>query len=365
MSAKEIKEMGIHYTFRCSASCRICATSSHPLHPEKMTSQQAADYIQSISRIPSCKLVGFSGGEALMFYEELLELTGFAKSLGLASKIATNAFWAETPSIARRKLEKLRTNGLEFLSISADPYHQEYVPIDRVLNAVRSGLELDMMVTVAYLHKPDNNQEFQSFLENLKIAGFGDQLFFSTSLDPDVRRYLSVNYIDHAEKFKNRIYLRESTPGFCGRAKEFRDECPLFPRQALEENGCYQAGKMMIILPSGNLLMCCTVFAFDNDSFVIGNVDKEGLLGLIQTVQSDPIIECLEVLGPNSVMSMLERKGFRFQKRFSCECHICADLLTRLGRKQMAESLDPSDHFETTLFKAIQERLNSEIERRI
>jgi hypothetical protein len=63
----------------------------------------------------------------------------FAKSFGLYSKVATNAYWAKTPKMALAKLGQLKENGLEILAVSADVYHQEFVPFQRVMNAVRAA----------------------------------------------------------------------------------------------------------------------------------------------------------------------------------------------------------------------------------
>jgi len=357
-------EMGIHFTSRCTANCRICGTSSHPLHPEKMSPQKARKYIEQISSIPSYKIIGFTGGEPLIFYKEILELVGVAKSHGLRSKIATNAFWATARKTAYEKLKKLRDNGLDFISISTDAYHQEYVPLERVLNAILSALELDLAVTIAFIHKPDNGKELAKIIEFLRSFGLEDKLIFSRHLDPDIRQYLSMSYVDYIEEFKKRIYIRESTVSYGGRAMKFKNECTFYPLEEMPRDGCVQVGRVMLIMPSGNLLMCCTPIGFDDNSFSIGNIDQEGLPVLIDKVRQDRVIEYLEVRGPYYMMEALGKKGFHFNTRYTSKCHLCSQMIKKLGRKRIADALDTSENkFEIYLLKAVQNRIYSEIER--
>ena len=56
--------------------------------------------------------------------------------------IETNAYWATDERIVRDRLAALASAGLGRLTISADPYHQQFVPIERVRLAARVAGEV-------------------------------------------------------------------------------------------------------------------------------------------------------------------------------------------------------------------------------
>jgi hypothetical protein len=88
--------------------------------------------------------VHVGGGEPFGRWPELIELARRAKSAGLAplEAVETNAFWATDERIVRDRLAALGAAGLGRLTISADPYHQQFVPIERVRLAARVAGEV-------------------------------------------------------------------------------------------------------------------------------------------------------------------------------------------------------------------------------
>ncbi|MDY7009583.1 MAG: hypothetical protein SVV80_02375, partial [Planctomycetota bacterium] len=53
--------------------------------------------------------------------------------------VETNAFWACDEKIIRERLAALDEAGMDRLTISADPYHQQFIPIERVRLLARVG----------------------------------------------------------------------------------------------------------------------------------------------------------------------------------------------------------------------------------
>lgn len=58
-------------------------------------------------------------------------------SLGLVSIVVTNAFWARSVDSAEKTLEQFPQ--IDLLSISTDRYHREFIPIERVRNALQAA----------------------------------------------------------------------------------------------------------------------------------------------------------------------------------------------------------------------------------
>jgi molybdenum cofactor biosynthesis enzyme MoaA len=352
----KFEEIGLCYSLRCPSNCRICGTSSWPSHPETMAFNKAYDYIKQVSQVPSIKLIGFTGGEPFLFFRDISKLMEYARSLGLISKVATNAFWAKTAKIALTKLKQLKANGLEILAISADAYHQEFIPIERVMNAVRAGLDLNLILAITFIHGPNHEREFQQMVKFFIKQGLGDRLLFLRNLDDLQRHFLGARFFRIRDIFRSRIYLRESTVLLAGRARRARDECLFFEVDELPRNACLQAGRIMLILPSGRLLWCCSPVAFDDDSFLAGDLNTNNLGDLARRIGEDPVVEYLRVYGPWHMMKTLKSAGYDFDTHFSGDCHLCAHMLATLGRERIVKALGGVNRFETWLLKAIQDR---------
>jgi hypothetical protein len=78
--------------------------------------------------------VHLTGGEPFGDWPRLAEICRRAASQGLGplEKVETNGFWAVRDALIRERLKVLDEAGMEKLSISADPYHQQFVPIEHV-----------------------------------------------------------------------------------------------------------------------------------------------------------------------------------------------------------------------------------------
>ena len=88
--------------------------------------------------------IHIGGGEPFGRWETLIELARRAKAAGLGplEAVETNAYWATDADVVRDRLAALDDAGLGRLTISADPYHQEFVPLERVCMAARVGREV-------------------------------------------------------------------------------------------------------------------------------------------------------------------------------------------------------------------------------
>ncbi len=84
----------------------------------------------------ACRPTGvhIGGGEPFGDFDRLLAVVRAARPAGLdgIGYVETNGFWAADESAVRVRLTALAEAGMRQLSISADPYHQEFVPPDRV-----------------------------------------------------------------------------------------------------------------------------------------------------------------------------------------------------------------------------------------
>jgi organic radical activating enzyme len=128
----EYAVFGVIYTRTCPLSCRHCIIESSPKATGKMTPEQAASYIRVAPRYS--KQFCFTGGEPLLYYNEILPLLRLAKELGLLVSLVTGSGWVSLakPEIARERIRGLKEAGLDTLLMSWDDYHEEFCPPEQV-----------------------------------------------------------------------------------------------------------------------------------------------------------------------------------------------------------------------------------------
>jgi len=185
---------GLLLTYWCNARCAFCYVYSGPNKKgPAMTVDQAIGFWQGLNRLideggPNyhgvrCK-VHLAGGEPFYDFEKILAIATAAKTLGLQifEKVETNAFWAQDDDETRRKIQLLADAGMQMLMISADVYHQEYVPVERCARAARIAREIlgdkgvrvrwwdfiDQPVDIAAMSVEDRKKMYAEALERHK-----------------------------------------------------------------------------------------------------------------------------------------------------------------------------------------------------
>ncbi|MFO0838218.1 MAG: radical SAM protein [Phycisphaerae bacterium] len=133
---------GLLLTYWCNARCAFCYVYSGPDRGGEMTRELAlrlwATLDQHAKRHGRRMRIHLAGGEPMGDWPRLAALVRAARDAGLTplEKIETNAFWAVDDDLTRTRLELLDALGMEKLVVSADIYHQEFVPIERVRRCV-------------------------------------------------------------------------------------------------------------------------------------------------------------------------------------------------------------------------------------
>ena len=106
-------------TIRCNLNCAYCRRiESDETAYSDLSTEQAREFIQQLAQLgaeqPVMPVLVFSGGEPLC-REDLFELIGYAKSLGLIPALATNGTLIDA-TIA----ERIRGSGIVRVSVSLD-----------------------------------------------------------------------------------------------------------------------------------------------------------------------------------------------------------------------------------------------------
>ncbi len=139
MPVKYWSSAGLILTHWCSARCACCylCCSGEALDHERpdMTVESALAMWEGLAATsPHGCRVHLTGGEPFGDWPRLIEICRRAKRGGLArlEKVETNGYWADDPPVIRDRVKALDDAGMGKLSISADPYHQQFVPVEKV-----------------------------------------------------------------------------------------------------------------------------------------------------------------------------------------------------------------------------------------
>ncbi|MCE5324789.1 MAG: radical SAM protein [Planctomycetaceae bacterium] len=140
MPVKYWSSAGLILTYRCTAACASCYLGCSPGRGEAMSVETALEYWrQLIAASPHGCRIHLTGGEPFTDWPALIDLCRRARQEGLGplEKVETNAFWADDESLVAARVRDLDEAGMGKLAISADPYHQQFVPIERCRLAAR------------------------------------------------------------------------------------------------------------------------------------------------------------------------------------------------------------------------------------
>jgi len=294
----------LFYTYRCNIKCAHCSFNCGPGRTEKMDVNEAKALLKAASSLGK-RLVSLSGGEIFLYYDELSELVAYGAGLGMEVVVDTNGYWGKNPDDAKEKLGKLANIGLKRILVSADTFHQQFVPLASVFNIIRAAREL----------------------------GIDSGIWFCTSDDKD----RDSRFLDDLKKETENIYIIETIP--CGAAARLTKG---ISKHASEFEPC--EGLSVCTLPNGDTFVCCVVSDDNTDimdtPLYMGNcirekpedvIGRKNLLCLQSFFEPDTPIWFKNFLQQEPYKKVFENK------QFSHICELCIDMLhhRELGCKIM------------------------------
>jgi len=302
MPVKYWSRAGLVLTYWCNARCPSCYLCCSPDRQEKMTVEEAISYWRGLvdASIHGCR-IHLTGGEPFGDWPRLIAIARRAKaeSLGPLEKVETNAFWADHPSLVRRRLRELDEAGMIKLVISADPYHQQFVPIERCRLAAKTAEEV--------LGKSRVQVRWRDWLE----GGF------------------DTDRLDERER--RRLFARYATGGrdrFNGRAAELLTrELRYRAAEEFADKPCKDRllrSKHVHVGPAGEIMpgVCAGI--------VLGWASRESIPQIWRRLASDyprrTIVGTLAEKGPVGLLPEARDSGFRPQTGYASKCHLCWDI---------------------------------------
>lgn len=271
--------VAISITEICNIRCAHCVFSCTAEHSKNTWSEDTIRrLIREAASVREVRVIGFTGGEPFLVRDLLRAAIAECDACSLGATVTTNAYWARSLGSAVAVLNRL--TGLRKLGISCDMFHQEFVSIQKVKNAVRACavLNIECAVRVSYMHDPaEEIGEVQTALDD--VQG---------------------------------LYNLEHQPVQpIGRAGDLDPET-LYSADVRQ--GCCLSVENPFVDIRGDVYACCgPASCFGNTPLLLGNVHREGLGAILARAAKNPYVHILRMDGPNGLLSLAsdesKRKG--------------------------------------------------------
>jgi hypothetical protein len=285
-----------------------------------MSLGEVRGYLREVANQP-LQLIAISGGEPCLNFDLVLNVIKEAHRHGVPGIwVFTNAFWASNPQVAWDRVRSLKKAGATRLCLSADGFHEPFVPVWKVrhaLNAVRSaGMEL--VVDVRFFGGPNAKN----------------------SINRVTRRTLkSLGSLEGVETWRG-------SPRYIGRAAEAlvprlkpRRGIPLGDCPGPWAGGTWVAPMGVDVDSFGEVTLC--------PGLSIGNARKRSLARILAEYapSGHSIIRELAVGGPARLIPAAEELGYIPRTAYMDSCHLCYDMRKFLRGRYPSE-LAPAPCYE-------------------
>ena len=257
----------ISFTNKCTANCDICCMNSSINNNERLSNEIVISAIDETADM-GIKVLLFSGGEPLLYYDDLLMFLSRSKKHNMIVSLNTNAYWCNNYDDAKEKMLKLRRNGLANIITSLDIFHNKFISVNNIkifLKAAKdTGLRPILNLCGGY------DQADQGIIELLKEVG---SLLYNVDL-----RFFPVSFV--------------------GRAAQNLDNHKLKYTYRIDDIRC-DAYQTIHILSNGNVCACCCELNKE-EPFVLGNLYDNSLSSIVNSYR-----KCVPY-------NLVLKKGFRW-----------------------------------------------------
>lgn len=283
--------LGVLLWNTCNARCDHCAVSSGPKARPEMTDTEIFKVIDSAFFDDPEPSIGFSGGEAFVFFERLCTIVSYAIDRGAIVSINTNGYWGNRPEKATEYTRRLKAIGVARLVVSTDSFHQPYIAEKSVIEVIRACREQRIEVHLQYVFKSGGP----------RLADFEQR--HGSELDGVSTREIAAHPV--------------------GRAAEKIAASEIPGTSRLPTEACPSA--IPSISADGRVIPCCNT-AGHLPSLEIGRVGDD-LKSLYDGFANDPLFRVMWAKGPAELYSTAKMAGLVDpQSGYVDQCHLCHEM---------------------------------------
>lgn len=325
-------ELVFSTTHQCPISCRYCATASGPRVLGRLSKDFMCNIIEQMKQRGSLFLVVFTGGEAFLLGDDLINTVRYACSRGASTRIVTNAYWATSHQRAVDILQQYKEAGLNELNVSVDDLHQEFIPLENIQNVWNACRSIGMPLLFA--HK---------LTKNCKIT----KEYLDSFLGTELRIYQPGDFQGYGISTGLTVPIAENMD------QDFDDI--IYPPDNDHWKGpCKSILTRIIITPQKQLAICCGMISQKVPEIFFGSLEKSSLDEILQSAHDDLIVNWLALKGPSDIMDFVKKKSpwIRFREKFVNICDACNYLFTHKDARDVLQLNAHEKIGELTLLRA-------------
>lgn len=343
----------LHYTALCNASCAHCIVESGPQRKGRMSLDLASNLIQGARDVPRLRTVVFSGGESFIYLDDVLTLCERAREEGMVTRIISNAYWAKSPEMAARMLERLGEAAVDQLVISFGEFHREFIPAERVRNVflgARQATASPSFIaysTVSAAVRDDVVVEAGGFAWPSSVLGhLADYGFAADECVPlaaAVQRAATLTGDERAQFKKamvhDRALINWEPLAFGGRATtQLRGRLKMHPIEQDQGTPCSVVGRQITAVTSGRVYPCCSVWTnFPDHALGVAQTPSD-IPAMVDAMQMDALVRFIHERGPGPLIAQLRQAGVPLAGEYSDICHMCQTLFGQVSLDDLRQA---------------------------
>ncbi|MFC1823995.1 radical SAM protein [Thermodesulfobacteriota bacterium] len=135
------ESIGLITNYRCTFRCKHCLYCSSPELKEEVEEASLLEIIDQIDRVLGNVLLHIGGGEPLIHFDLAKKIiSNLAKKRIIVEYLETNGSYLLKNSLSR--LQALKDAGLECILVSISPFHNEFIPAERIKKLVEDVISI-------------------------------------------------------------------------------------------------------------------------------------------------------------------------------------------------------------------------------
>jgi len=243
---------------------------------EKLDSAAVSKIIDEAAQL-GIPHVSFSGGEPLLYFDEIMKHVQQARGNGISSSLVTNGVWCNAKESTESKIRLLKDAGLTSLEISYDNFHREAgAKVEHIKTIITECKKQGIGVGVKRVKGPTKNKD--RFIIEKELRGFKEIGCEFQVVDLSPSGAASVNFSPTDYRYAK------------------------VPIEKITE--CEGIGTIVTYLANGTLMPCCADPLVDMDRdhdctlLRLGNIYEDKLEVGIKRLKNNLYLSILAILGP-------------------------------------------------------------------
>ena len=173
---KNLEKIEFVVTYACTGRCKHCSEGDHKSCGVHMDPAVAADAVKKITAAYPIKTVMTFGGEPLLYPETVYAVMKTASELNIPKRqIITNGYFSKDAARIREVARRLAEADVNDLRLSADAFHQEYIPLEpvKIFAEEAKAAGIPIRIQPAWLVSRDDGNEYNIITKQI-ISEFAE-----------------------------------------------------------------------------------------------------------------------------------------------------------------------------------------------